>query len=149
MSAPVDHLSSPDTKGNQELIRRDNDTTNLGGCALGLVHGDDDGHGTDAETGDETAHSELNPVVRRGDFDGGTDAGEEGGSGDGKSTTDEISKLAGDEGTEERSNTEKTDNGTLTGGAEFVDSAAGEGTKSLGIVVHGEEAGNLTTDKNS
>lgn len=148
VSAPVDHLSSPDTKGNEELVRRNNDTADLGGCALGLVHGDDDGHGTNAETGDETAHGELNPVVRRGDFDRGTDAGEEGGSRDGKSTTDEISKLAGDEGTEERSDTEETDDGTLTGGAEFVHSAAGEGTESLSIVVHGEEAGNLTTNKN-
>lgn len=147
VSAPVDHFSSPNTKGDQKLVRRDNDTADFGGCTLGLVHRDDDRHGTNAKTGDETAHGELNPVVRRGDFDRGTDASKEGGSGDGKSTTDEISKLASNQGTEEGSDTEETNDGTLTGGAEFVHSAAGEGTESLGIVVHWEEAGNLTTNK--
>jgi hypothetical protein len=42
VGAPVNHLSSPDTESDKELVARDDKTSNDGGGALGLVHGDSD-----------------------------------------------------------------------------------------------------------
>jgi hypothetical protein len=42
VGAPVDNLSSPDTESDKELVARDDETSNDGGGALGLVHGDSD-----------------------------------------------------------------------------------------------------------
>lgn len=72
---PVDHLSSPDTKRDEELICRNEDTSNDGGRTLTLVHGNHDRKRSNSKTCNKSTDGELNPMRRRRDFDDGTDAG--------------------------------------------------------------------------
>ena len=92
LCAVVDHVCGPDTERDEQLVRGDGGTTDALGDRLGLVHGNDGGESSDTETGSEATHSELSPDVLAGDFDNDTDDVEEGGTGDGKTTTEGISE---------------------------------------------------------
>jgi len=75
----VDHVSGPDTESDEELVASNDDTTDDGGGALRLVHGNGDTEGANTHTSDQTANSELSPVVSRGNFDDHANGAEEGG----------------------------------------------------------------------
>lgn len=147
LCAPVDHLSSPDTQGDEKLVGGDEHTTDDGGTALRLVHGNDDRQRANAETSDETTDGKLNPVVRRRDLDDGADEGEQSRTRDDRTAAEGIGQLSGDQGTKQAPDTEKTDDGTLAGGTEGVRAVRLQLTESTSIVVHQEEAGDLTTSR--
>lgn len=143
----VDNLGEPDTESDEELVGGDNDTADDGGTGLGLVHGNDDGEGTDTDAVNEAADGELVPLGGGRDLDDDTNAGEEGKERDGHATAESVGELAGSESTDETADTQETDNGTLASGAEDVGAILGL-TEALHEVFHQEETGNLTTVRN-
>lgn len=145
VSAIVDHLSSPDTESDEELVARDENTTENGGRRLRLVHGDDDGQGTDTNTGDKTADSELGPFRGGSDLDDCSDAGEKGGRRDGDTATERIGNLASDERTQKGTSGEKGDNNTLAVGFKDIAVSVVVVGKPATEVGHIEETGDLTT----
>ena len=88
----VDHVRSPDTECDEQLVRGDGGTTDALGDRFRLVHGDDGGKGSDTETGSQATHGELNPDVLAGDFNNDTSNVEEGRTGDSETTTEGVSK---------------------------------------------------------
>lgn len=51
-STEVNHVTRPDTKGDQELVQRNEETAKNGRAAFGLVHGNQDGESADRATSD-------------------------------------------------------------------------------------------------
>jgi hypothetical protein len=90
--AVVDHVGSPDTEGDQQLVRTDSRTTDALGNRLGLVHGDDGGQGSNTQTSSKAAHGELDPDTLASDLDDHTDDVEEGRTGDSETTTVGVGK---------------------------------------------------------
>ena len=105
----VDDIRDEDTKGDEKLEGRDHGTTDLAGCSFGLVHGDDAGEGADTETGNPTAHGNLDPVGVGGDLDNDTDDVDDRPEGHGEFAANAVGDGGGDEGSDHGSNAEKTD----------------------------------------
>ncbi|KAI6771614.1 hypothetical protein HG531_009239 [Fusarium graminearum] len=133
VGAPVDHLGTPDTEGDEELVAGDNDTSDDGRSTLGLVHGDSDREGTDTKTSDETTNSVLVPGVLGSDLNDGTDTGPESRDRDGSSTADGVAKVTGNERAEQASNREKTGDCSLSRRAELAHEAGQEGDATIGV----------------
>jgi len=152
VGAVVDHVSGPDTEGDEELVASNDDTADDSGSALRLVHGDSDTESTNTHTGDETANGELSPVGSRGDFDDHANGTEEGGGGDRHSASKSVGELSNSEGADEGTGAEHRDDGTLAGDIEPVGNTVvanlggvvGEFTKTTLVVGHLEVTGNLT-----
>ncbi|OAQ98804.1 hypothetical protein LLEC1_06905 [Akanthomyces lecanii] len=130
--AKVDHLGEPDAKGDEELVRGDDDAADRGGRALGLVHGHDDGQGADAQARDEPADGELHPA-----------------DGDGEPAAEHVGHLAGDEGADEGADADEANDCPLSRRAELVLAAVTALAESSRVVVHGEEARDLTAAEQS
>ena len=145
MSTVVDHLSSPDTESDEELVARDKDTTENGGSRLGLVHGDDDGQGTDTNTSDKTTDRKLGPFRGRGDLNDCSDAGEKGGRRDGDTATKGIGNLASNKRAQKGTSRKQRDDDTLSVGFEDIAVPVVVVAKPATEVWHIEETGNLTT----
>lgn len=141
----VDDFSKQNTKGNQKLPRRGNNTADVCRCALRLVDRDGDGEGADRKAGDETANCELNPVARRRNLNNCSNAGKEGSHGDGQATSERIGKFASGQSADQGANAEQADNGSLSGWAPIDCSIGSELAKTGAIVLHAEEAGDFTT----
>ena len=80
----VDDIGDEDTKGDEKLEGTNHGTPNLSGGGFTLVHGDDAGQSTDAQTGDQTAHGNLVPLGSCGYLDDDADDVDEGPEGDGQ-----------------------------------------------------------------
>ena len=65
-------------QSDEQLIRGNDDTANLGRHALGLIHGHHNRQRTDAQAGDETTNGRLDPMRLGGNLDDGAKTGEEG-----------------------------------------------------------------------
>lgn len=96
IGSPVDHLSTPDTKCNKELVARDDKTSDDSRSTLGLVHGNSNRKSTDTKTCNQSTNSVLVPGVLRSDLDNSSNASRQGGDRDGHATTNAITEIAGD-----------------------------------------------------
>lgn len=139
----VDHVGSPDTEGNEELVASNDDTADDGGGALRLVHGDSDTERTDTDTSDETADSELSPVRGGRDLDDHTDHHAERRDRDGELASKGVRDLRDGERTDERSSAEHRNDSTLASGIERV-ALSVPFTESAGVVLHVEVSRDLT-----
>lgn len=135
----VDHLSRPDTEGDEQLVRSNEDTTDDPWSRLRLVHWHDDGEGANTNTVNTTTNGELGPRVLRGDLDNCTNHGEESGDGDGETTTDDISHLSGNKGSDKGTSAEQRSNGTLPDSSEVVLASGVQLAEATSVVFHGEE----------
>ena len=63
LSGVVDDGREQETDGDSPLVAGNDGTTDPLGRTLGLVHGDEDGHEADTETGEHTANDEGGPLV--------------------------------------------------------------------------------------
>lgn len=97
------------TCGDEQLIRADHRATNPRGRRLGLVHGDQQGQGANAEASNETADHDLVPGGVGSDLDDETDGDNEAPEGDGWATADAVGDGGGDEGADEGSDGEQGD----------------------------------------
>ena len=118
--AVVDHVGSPDTEGDKQLVGGDSGTTNALRDRLRLVHGDNCGKSSDTETSDETTHGELNPNALGSNLNDHTGDVGESGTRDGQTTTVCVGKRGGAQATEQGADTEQTNDGTLTNGRELA-----------------------------
>lgn len=144
VGTPVDHFSTPDTKGNEELVARDNDTSDDGRGTLRLVHGYGDRKSTDSKTSNESANGVLVPGVLRGDLNDCTDTSPKSRYRDSGATTNGIAKVTSNKRTEQASNREKTGDCSLSRRAELVCAVAVWYSESFAIVLHHEVTTNLS-----
>lgn len=94
------HVGEPNTKGDEQLVRSNDSSTNLLGNTLGLVHGNGGGESANSQSGDQSTNGKLCPNSFTGDLDDNTNNVEESRCGDGVSTADgKVSPIAvgGDE----------------------------------------------------
>ena len=59
----VDEVGQEDTEGDEQLVATDHGTTDVTGGTLTLVHGDEQGAGTNTQTSGPTTHDHLDPVA--------------------------------------------------------------------------------------
>lgn len=136
VGAVVDHVRGPDTEGDKELVAGDENTTDDTRSGLSLVHGDDNGKSTNADTVDETASGELAPGSAGRDLDDDTDGGPEGKERDGVLAANDIGKSTSDKRTNSGTTTEEGSDCALAVGAEDVGTIALELTEALKVVGH-------------
>ena len=85
----VDDGREQETDGDRPLVAGHDGATDPLGRALGLVHGDEGGDETDAETGEDTAYDEDVHVVCSG-LEGDTDGEDQAGDDDTNATTEVV-----------------------------------------------------------
>lgn len=90
LSTEVDDVGDKDTEGDEQLESADHGTTDLARSRFRLVHGDNAGQGTDTQTHDPTAESDLVPLVDGGDLHNNTDHVDQGPEGDGELAADAV-----------------------------------------------------------
>lgn len=113
----TDHVGSPDTEGDGQLVRRDDGTANRLGDTLGLVHGDGGRESADTKTSNETAHGELDPDRAARNLDDDTNDVEESGRGDSVATTNGVRERCRNQTSDQSTSTQKTNNRALSHGA--------------------------------
>lgn len=145
LGAIVDAVGDKDTEGDEELVGGDESTTDLAGSGLGLVHGRQDGQGTDAEAVNQTANDDLVPLVLCGDADYVADNVDDVPKGDAVLAAESVGNGRGDEGTDQAANAEHTDHQTLADIAEFQGAIVHLVTEAVFKVVHLRVAGDGTT----
>lgn len=115
LGAIVHTRSQHQTDGDAELVTRDDGTTDLAGCNLRHVENDDSRDKSNTETGNETTGNKKSDAGRSGLQN---DADDENGAArdDSNPTTEPISQITGDEGTEESSSGENGNDERLSRG---------------------------------
>lgn len=106
LSAEVDNVRDEDTEGNEQLESTDHCTTDLARGRLRLVHGDDTGKGTNTQTSNPTAKSNLVPFVGGGNLHNDTDNVGEGPEGDGVLAANTVRNGGSHQGTNHSSDGE-------------------------------------------
>lgn len=103
--AIVDHVGGPDTEGDEELVGADSGSTDTLGNGLRLVHRNDRRQCADSETCSEATHRKLYPDRLASNLDDDTNDVEEGGSGNGDSSTVRVCQWCRAQTSEESTNT--------------------------------------------
>lgn len=132
----VDTIGDEDAEGDEQLVGGDEGTTDLAGRGLGLVHGRQDGQGTDAEAVDETADDDLVPRAGGADADDVADDVDETPEGDAVLSAELVRDGAGDEGADQAADAEHADQQTLSYVAERHDAVGIDITEAAPEVIH-------------
>jgi hypothetical protein len=144
VGTPVNHLGTPDTEGDEELVARNDDTSDDGRSTLRLVHGDSDGESADSKTGNESANGVLVPGMLGSNLNDSADTGPESRDRDGSSATNGVAKVTSNKRAEQASNREKTGDCSLSCCAELVCTIAVGDSESFAIISHHEITRNLS-----
>ena len=130
------------TKGDGELVARDNGTTNTLWRDLGHVQNVDGRHESDTDTCNQTADNELRNSHGR-DLNDDTDGEHTAAGNDGGTTTDPVGKGTGEDGTEESTGGKDGDDERLVVGSDLksggmLGEVRGVGTEVVDKVVGAE-----------
>lgn len=117
----VDTVGDKDTEGDEQLVGGDEGTTGLARRGLGLVHGRQDGEGTDAETVNKTANDDLVPLVGGGNAHDVADDVDDAPEGDGELAAELVGDGSRDESANQATSAKHGDHQTLSNITETQD----------------------------
>lgn len=145
LGAVVDAVGDEDAERDEQLICRDERTTDLARRSLGLIHGRQDRERTNTKSVNETTNDNLVPLVLRSDADDVANNVDDVPEGDAVLSAEPVCNGGRHESTDQAANAEHTDHQTLTDVAELQDAIVHLVTEAVPEVVHLGVAGNGST----
>lgn len=144
-SAIVEAGGQEDAHGDEELVSADHGTSDPGRRRLGLVHGDKQTQGTNAQAGHESANHDLIPCRDRRNLDNETDGHNKTPERDGGPATNAVGDGCGHQGSDESTDGQESDNETGADIAEVLGAIRVGLAKSVQEIGHLKETRDLTS----